>query len=553
MKQLQLIKAVPASESLDHVSLIDGHVIDFGEKSLLQRATGRFYTHELIGRQLARAIVTHTRVLDADDLHVIDPFCGDGRLVEWLLEEASPSVARSWHIALWDCDDAAVEAAVTRVRRAAERRAVQVTLDASVGDTFARALTASGRYQVVVTNPPWELVKPDRRELTRMTAEVAEQYVAALRAFDSRLRADYPDAQPERRFAGWGTNLARVGTDVALQLVAAGGACGVVSPSSLFADSNSEALRRRLFEEMTITNVTHYPAEARLFDGVDVPCVTFVAVRRRSRRVSPTVTRFDSSRRVADSRRVTLSHERLHANGFVLPVAFGAAGVELLDQLATLPRFVDLEGNHREGLWAGRELDETRKERYLTDSGTYTFAKGVNVRRFGIAQSPALFIDPDRIALPRSVKHPRLAWRDVSRPNQRRRVQATLIPPGWVTGNSLGVAYFRDDNLLRLTALLALVSSIPFEYQLRSMLSTGHVSLATMRRVHLPCLDESLCERLGSLAVSAMDGVSEAEVDLEAEAAKAYGLDLGSWELMLRSFPKLTGREIDSLLARWSP
>ena len=64
---------------LDHVSLIDSNVTRCGEKSLLQRATGRFYTHALIGRPLARAVAAHLRALDASDLHVIDP-CESG---EW--------------------------------------------------------------------------------------------------------------------------------------------------------------------------------------------------------------------------------------------------------------------------------------------------------------------------------------------------------------------------------------------------------------------------------------------------------------------------------------
>ena len=157
MKQLQLVTAIPANQSLDHVSLIEGDVTTFGEKSLLQRATGRFYTHELIGRSLARAVAAQLRVPVADDLHVIDPFCGDGRLAEWLLEEAGRNAVPRWHVSLWDCDEAAVKAAAMRLRETAERMNVELALDTWVGDTFARALNPRRRYGAVLTNPPWEL------------------------------------------------------------------------------------------------------------------------------------------------------------------------------------------------------------------------------------------------------------------------------------------------------------------------------------------------------------------------------------------------------------
>jgi Alw26I/Eco31I/Esp3I family type II restriction m6 adenine DNA methyltransferase len=559
MNQLKLIEQAEqrGPNSMDHVAVLNGHgALPQNGKSLLRRATGQFYTHELIGRHLARGIVAQLPELEARrEIRIIDPFCGDGRLIVWFLEEASRAgVTTRSRVTLWDCDEAAVAHAVAKVQAAAQRLGLHIAIDHIVGDSFTLAAPneSPGPYDVVITNPPWELVKPDRRELARVDDVTAAAYLSALRAFDRRLRDDYPDAQPTRRFAGWGTNLARVGTDLALRLVTAQGICGVVSPSSLFADSNSEVLRARLFNEMVVSEITYFPAEARLFESVDVPCLTFVASRRPSAMVAPVLTRFDCDRRIEDRTRIRVSKDRLRELGYVVPVSLGARGLTLLDAMAGLPRFASLEGQHREGLWAGRELDETRKERYLTGTSEHPFAKGVNVCRFGITRKPALHVDPSRVQLPPSVRHPRLVWRDVSRPNQKRRVQATLIPPGWVTGNSLGVGLFRDNNLLRLASLLALMSSIPFEYQLRSMLSTGHISLSTVRRVHLPRLSEPLVERLGALAVAVMDGCPTAEAELEVEVARFYGLDKESWATMFDAFPKLAERERVGLLEGWA-
>ena len=535
--------------SMSHLTFLAGNRASSNGKDPIRRATGRFYTPELIGRHLARRVAGH--LPQGRNILLIDPFCGDGRLIEWLLDFATGTEGR-WRVALWDSDAEAVPRAVERVRAAARRARRHVRVEPFVGDTFARAADIDATYDVVMTNPPWELLKPDRREIAHLSQEHAADYVSALRAFDARLVRAYPAAQPSRRFAGWGTNLARVGTDAALRLLAPGGVCGVVSPSSLFADSNSERLRRRIFDEFDVDEIAYYPAEARLFDGVDVPCATFVARRRQGYRVAPRLTRFTPQARPEQSRRIAFSRAVLAESGFVLPIAFGATGIALLSELASrgFPRFRELEAEGT--VWAGRELDETRKERYLASTGEHAFLKGVNIRRFGICRAPTQYVDPEHVRLPSTVRYPRLAWRDVSRPNQRRRVQATLIPPGWVTGNSLGVAHLRNgDDLVALSALLAILSSIPFEYQLRSILSTGHVSLSSVRQVRLPRLDPASVRVLGKLAVEAMDGSESAEQILEVEAARAYGIDREEWALMLGEFSKLTDKETNALLAAW--
>lgn len=536
---LELVQALPSIAS--------------NGKDIVQRATGRFYTHELIGRylasELAASLAPDSRVTE---VRVVDPFCGDGRLVAWLLQETHDRHPGhgEWTVDLWDCDAAAVKRAVAAVEAEAARLGRAVTVRGRTWDTFAEAPAMARKFDVVITNPPWEQVKPDRRELRLLEDGDRARYVASLKEWSRALQAAYPDAQPLQKFGGWGTNLARVGTDVAMQLTAPDGLCGVVSPASFLADTNSEALRRVLLESMALQAVGYFPAEARLFDGVDVPCIAFVAEAGRSDPHEPKIARFSADHALLECRRVSLDAAQLRAGGWIVPVSFGAAGIKLLTQMDALRRFADLEAAGE--IWAGRELDETGKERYLSHQGVRPFAKGVNVRRYGVASQPSLYVDERCVKLPRSVDHPRLAWRDISRPNQRRRMQATLIPSGWVTGNSLGVAYERTGNLNRLAALLAIFNSLVFEYQLRASLSTGHVSLSSVRRIHIPNLSHQRESRLAELALLALDERPGAEDEIEVEVARAYDIDGPSWELVLGSYPKLTPHERDRLVAAWT-
>lgn len=519
-------------------------------KSLARRVSGSFYTHELIGRHLSAAMAERAATRNSAVTSLIDPFCGDGRLVAWLLEALRPGLDKPLEIHLWDIDNDAVANAVTKLQGAITRLELTADVHAWVGDTFTRARDVTQRFDAVITNPPWELLKPDRRELAAMSPEQAKRHIADIRRLDRSLQELYPTSLPTKRFAGWGTNLARVGTEVALTLTAEHGVCGVVSPSSLFADSNSERLRRWILDEFNLAEIAYFPAEAKLFDSVDVPCVTLVADTHPRAAGSVRMVRFGASRQIIDNALVQPSSTWLQSGAYVLPVSLGPTGVHILESLSQLPLFGALED---EVLWAGREIDETQRARFLLPQGNHPFYKGGNIRRFGILNEVTEFIDPLLVRLPASVGHHRLVWRDVSRPNQKRRVQATLIPPGWVTGNSLSVAYLRQaEDVEELARLLGLVASIPFEYQLRSILSTGHVSLTSVRRVRLPDLRGNLSVKaLAEPVLRALAGDPQAETEVEVLAARAYGIDRATWETMFEAFTKVSPAERQALLAAW--
>jgi Alw26I/Eco31I/Esp3I family type II restriction m6 adenine DNA methyltransferase len=535
---------------MDHLALLEAaDRTAINGKDIQRRAAGQFYTHELIGRHLAAAVVNSMRA--HDQVSVIDPFGGDARLVAWLLPELAKRGVSRVRASVWEQDPTAATRAVEQLTGSASVVGVDLDLDVWTGDTFDRAVTTRERFDLVVTNPPWELLKPDHRELRRLPVDLRDAYVAELRAFDQRLANEFPVSQPSRRFAGWGTNLSRVGTEVALRLTAEGGVCGVVCPSSLLADSTTATLRRWMIERFALVEVTHWPAEARLFDNVDVPCLSFVAVRGLQRNCTR-LTRIGASRAVVDSATVSLDHKWLERRDFAIPVQFGAEGLRLLERLDGHPRLSALEGRHPKGLWAGRELDETARSGFTVTTGEHPFVRSRHVHRLAQPELPQdEFVDITKRELPRSVRHVRLVWRDISRPSQKRRIHASLLPAGPVTGNSVSVAHFRDGNLRRLVALLGLVSSLPFEFQVRSLLMTNHVSLSVMRAARLPVLAPSTIAELADATYGCLAGRRDADAQLEQLAASAYGLDFETWGSIANWFA-LDDHERKCLRRAWS-
>jgi Alw26I/Eco31I/Esp3I family type II restriction m6 adenine DNA methyltransferase len=468
--------------------------------------------------------------------------------VEWLIERAVSSgrTDLSWHVALWDLHEPGLRSAIYRLSALAAKAIVRIDVRTKTCDAIMEALDHDGEFDLVVTNPPWENLKPDRRELQRLSANARVAYVAALREYDVLLGMSYPLSQPERKFAGWGTNLARVGVEVALRLTAPSGVAGIVSPASLLADDSSVALRRWLLTSHTLLSAAYFPAEARQFKGVDVSTAVVVLRRTKPHRVAPRVTVFDADLLPNAAEAILHPPEFLRRTGYVVPISFGLGGIEVLLSLAHLPTFGDLE---RDCLWAGREIDETGIAQWLAQTGAHQFVKGRMIERFGVVEPPTLFVEKAGWRVPTSVGFERLAWRDVSRPSQKRRIIATLIPPGWVAGNSLGVAHFRDGDSVRLCALLGVMSSLVFEFQLRSFLATGHVSLGALRKVHMPDLSSGICiDHLVPAVREALQDAPNARTIVEAIAARAYGVSREQFAVIAGAFPKITIDERRELL-----
>ncbi|OBQ22259.1 Alw26I/Eco31I/Esp3I family type II restriction adenine-specific DNA-methyltransferase [Anabaena sp. AL93] len=549
MNHLEILQSTPAAQ------------VGLGRDNLLIKTTGKFYTPKFIGERLVDSVLTvASRTENTGELSVIDPFCGDGRLIVWLLERVLifPSLTnRSWRIEIWDCDEQAVIQAKQAIEKMANYIGINFTLSAFSHDSFAyfisqfrgRQTDNKPQFDITITNPPWEVIKPDRRDLERLDEQTESMYIESLRALSQKLKNNFPLSMPRKMFAGWGINLARIGLEVATHLTTNHGVTGIVSPISFLSDQNSEPLRKWLLTNHAIKYIDYFPSESRLFEGVDQTCVN-ITIQANNPGQKTFTYKFDKDLSCIEyHQELNLSESFLKSNSYVIPVYSNQSQLNHLLKFSELETLGDLQGNDEGQLWTGRELDETGHTSYLSLKGYYPFIKGKMIERLTRVNQPSMFIDPDKkLNIPPSVKYPRIVWRDVSRTTQKRRVQATIIPKNWVTGNSLGVAHFRTDNFSKLYTLLGIMSSLPFEFQVRSMLSTSHVSVGVLRKTRIPPITSELTTKLVPMIERKLAGDVTAEVEIEIVVAKAYGLDSQGLAEIMQSFPKLTPEECQNLL-----
>lgn len=537
-----MLEILPSCQAMEEV---------YNGKSLAERLTGRFYTPDALAEQLADSIVQSARNLQSSrSLDVTDPFCGDGRLIQALLRSASsvgPLKERHWNIELRDRERAAATAAASRVSRTAAELGISADVTIKVGDTFDGPTSA--RFDIVVTNPPWELLKPDTRELSHMTEPEARAYKLRLRSACDKLDNRFPEAVGINAWGGWGTNLARCGWSLALRICRPLGVVGIVLPSTILADQSSENMRKFAFATNALREVLVYPAEARLFDRVDQP-VAALTLLRSERSDAAELRLFDAERRPKRVLEVDTSAGALADQSWIIPVGFGAGAGGLLSSLSGLRTLRQIELDPETKLWLGRELDETRIAEKTTTGRGAPFIKGRMVARHQVVTQPCTSVLPELSQRMYSSELPRAVWRDVSRASQARRMIGTVIPKGWVAGNSLHVACFQDGDMAKTVALHAVLSSFVFEFQVRARLATGHMSLGVVRRARVPNFDQKTIKLLASRGRNALQtgGAVSASDSLEVAVAKAYGLDRASVINLLEYFPKIGDDEKDRIV-----
>lgn len=517
-----------------------------GSSEILVKLTGRYYTHEVIARNALTKLLEDIRAAGfyKKRYTICDPFSGDGRLVFWFLqlwsEQNLPEA--QWTVELWDIDGEGLnESELAFDNLFSGRNDIRVIRKNC--DSFKAGRKQSDYFDFVVTNPPWELLKPDRRELMGLSKAQKEVYLADLRHYDNFLAKEYPLSQPLRKFAGWGTNLSRVGVDLTRNLLKHKGWAMMVLPASFFADGQSNRLRFNVFTRNYVSNIEYYPAEARLFGGADINSSTMIFQKNGMRQDKISLSVYDKNLEIKSSGYADLADKYVDINNFSIPISLGAEALPLMEKFSSeYPRWHSLEGEYSDGLWAGREIDETGIGKWLRpdENGSPTFVKGKMIDRYNLKCSEFKSVKKNGWKLPSTVDYDRIAWRDVSRSSQKRRVIATIIPKGFVAGNSLGVCLYRDGNLEDTKILLAIFNSMCFEYQLRNYLATGHISLSSIRKVHIPSrTDFNRFRDLVSMVDETLSGNSH-ENEIEAFVARrVYNLTKSELQSIMSAFDKL--------------
>lgn len=168
------------------------------------------------------------------------------------------------------------------------------------GYEFDQVMNARRGFDIIITNPPWDILKPLAKEFFSLHSKLVSKNKMRIEEFDKErdkllqseeIRDAWLDYQSSFPFqsaylracsqypnqvsivngkkAGTDINLYKLFTEQCYNLLREGGQCGIVLPSGIYTDLGAKQLREMLFSQTHLTGLFGFENRKLIFEGVD--------------------------------------------------------------------------------------------------------------------------------------------------------------------------------------------------------------------------------------------------------------------------------------------
>lgn len=451
-------------------------------------------------------------------------------------------------------------------------------------------------FDVVVGNPPWEEVKPERLSFATLHQPGIKSLPEAERdkAIDT-LFARRPEL--DRRFeeelaaatiqlqalamGGYDTttgdpDLYKFFCQRYSHLVRHGGGLGVVLPRTAFVNDGSEGFRRWLFETTTARRLDFLLNKGRwAFDSEPRYTVALVVAERATPaedhvvEVAGTASSLEEWQQQSESDGLRLAAHAF-GPGWITPLLRTQAEADLLNKVRVGSPF-PLGSNGRWRCFPVAELHESKDKRLWRDategrplwkgeSFDQYDPHGAGERLCPLSEevmrkvngpglrpgaksilAPTVRLAERRAAISTEVDRARVAFRGIGRATDSHTIIACLIPRHTLLVNSAPYLAFLGGDERAQAACLGIMNSVPFDWQARRFIE-ANVNFFLLEGLVVPDLDDHDFNEIAQAAarLSAVD-------ERYAAFAEAVGVDVGPLDDDERQRLRI---EIDACIAR---
>jgi len=185
------------------------------------------------------------------------------------------------------------------VKRALRIDDIQALKPFHWGFEFDEIINERGGFDAIITNPPWEIFKPNAKEFFEEYSTLVSKKKMTIHEFEKEqaqllkdedihkawlnylsgyhhVSAFYRSAPQYKnqisiinaKKAGTDINLYKLFTEQCFNLLRKGGYCGIVIPSGIYTDLGAKQLREMLFGEARVTGLFCFENRKEIFEGV---------------------------------------------------------------------------------------------------------------------------------------------------------------------------------------------------------------------------------------------------------------------------------------------
>ena len=406
------------------------------------------------------------------------------------------------------------------------------------GYEFHEVMNHDGGFDAILTNPPWEALKPQAKEFFAEYADVVTKNKMRIEEFRMEQKTllrkpeirdawlDYLSRFPHQsayfrkseqyqhqraevngRKTGSDINLYKLFVERCYALLRDGGHCGIVIPSGLYTDLGATGLRKLLFEYTQIRGLFGFENRKAIFEGVHRSFKIVVLTFTRgghTERFPAAFMRHDVEGLGhfpgANNLELSMDLIRRFSPGSLSVMEFDSLlDVDITQKMLRFPTL----GENLAGTWnlkLTREFDMTNDSRlFQTDAASdrLPLYEGKMIHQYEHRLSePRYWVNEEdaRAKLLRGkadtgqaldYQRHRLGFRDVARNTDQRTMIAGVLPKDVFAGNTVIVSISLINHELLLVA--ALLNSFAFDSIIRRKV-TAHCNMFYVYQVPVPRL-----------------------------------------------------------------
>ncbi len=408
------------------------------------------------------------------------------------------------------------------------------------GYEFDEILHQRGGFDAIITNPPWEIFKPDAKEFFANYSNLVTKKKMDIKSFEKEQKKLLQDTEVSNAWLEYQSNFPHIsayyrsaeqyknqisivngkkaGTDINLyklfveqcfNLLRSGGECGIVIPSGIYTDLGTKQLREMLFSQTKVTGLFCLENRKTIFEGVDSRFKIVVLTFEKDGITTEFPSAFmrldvDELQRFpsADSLQVNVELVRKLSPDSLSVMEFKNEGdIRIAEKMLQFP----LLGEKIDGKWNLRltaEFHMTNDSHLFQQEpgkGRLPLYEGKMIHQFThLYAEPRYWVDEaeGRKALLGKGQNDngqkfdyqgyRLGFRDIARNTDIRTMISTILPPNYFAGNTLSLSQplTKQDDLLLICSVL---NSFACDSLIRQKV-TAHCSMFYVYQLPVPRL-----------------------------------------------------------------